>query len=125
MKDFSLDFSLGGELSTAGKIYRKVKVCEMLLRSLKVLDGAKFGKTSAFVGIESKTLAPHAFVFAVARVPATEKVYLAYTDDVELASPKVFPMESEAHAEHAERKVRDFLASKGLVDFHEALKNAE
>lgn len=123
-QDFALDFSLGGRLATAGKIYQKMQLSEMLLRSLKVLNGAELERVNAFVGVESKTLAVHAFVFAVVRIPDSEKVFLAYTDN-ETLSPKAFPMESETHAKQAEQKLRDFFASKGLVDFYEALKNAE
>lgn len=122
--DFALDFSLGGGLATAGRICRSVKTCELFMRSLKVLNGAELDRVSAFVGVESKTLAVHAFVFAVARVPDSGKAFLAYVDD-ETLSPKAFPMESETHAKQAEQKLRDFFASKGLVDFYEALENAE
>lgn len=122
-QNFSLD-SLGGGLATAGKICCKVELSEMLLRSLKVLNGAEFLRVNAFVGVESNTLTVHAFVFAVARVHDSGKVYLAYTDS-ETLSPKAFPMVSETHAKQAEQKLRDFFASKGLVDFYEALKNAD
>lgn len=124
-KDFTLDFSLGGGFATAGMIWRSVEMCEMVLRSLKALDGAELGRGNAFVGVESETLAPHVFVFTVARVPNSGKVFLAYTDDETLSSPRAFPMESETHAEQAEHKLRDFFVAKGLVDFYEALRNAE
>lgn len=122
-QNFSSLDSLGGGLATAGKICCKVELSEMLLRSLKVLNGAEFLMVNAFVGVESNTLTVHAFVFAVARVHDSGKVYLAYTDS-ETLSPKAFPI-SETHAKQAERKLRDFFASKGLVDFYEAIKNAE